>query len=228
MGVVMVGPDGDWHNFQYDGSIHLVPEPDCCRIITPMGCDMLQRVPLSTVMIRQVSSTELALIKDAMEAFENGDPESDVNIRSIADTNQLGEAISTCDDYTSTEFDIEAAASSSRAASYGKAFCSDLDPQEFVDAAKKLRVLNEVRKVDIGMPLTAAQYDLLTPDVLIGRLILRNRHFLALRICSLLQLRNERVLLHWAAEKIKRLTSIKPIMEDEKIAAIIREQAARP
>ena len=45
MGVVMVGPDGDWHNFQYDGTIHLVSEPDCCRIITSTGCDMLQRVP---------------------------------------------------------------------------------------------------------------------------------------------------------------------------------------
>ena len=187
-----------------DRLLHLVSEPDCCRIITPTGCDMLQRVPLSTVMIRRVGSTEpAALIKDAMEAFENGDPESDVNIRSIADTNQLGEAISTCIESASTEFDIGRQQELLKAASYGKAFCSDLDPQEFVDAAKKLRVLNEVRKADIAMPLTAAQYNLLTPEVLIGRLTLRNRHFLALRICDLLQLRNEGVLVHWAAEKIR-------------------------
>ncbi len=225
MGVVMVGPDGDWHNFQYDGSVHLVPEPDCCRIITPTGCDMLQRVPLSTVMIRKVGSTEpAALIKDAMEAFENGDPESDVNIRSIADTNQLGEAISTCVESASTEFDIGRQRELLKAASYGKAFCSDLDPQEFVDAARKLRVLNDVRKKDIGMPLTSAQFDLLTPEALIGRLTLRKQHFLALRICSLLQLRNESVLLHWAVEKIKKLASMQPSMEDEKIAAIIRDK----
>ena len=73
MGVVMVGPDGDWHNFQYEGSIHLVPECDCCRIITRTGCDMLQRVPLSTVAIRRVGSTEpAALIKDAMEVSRTG------------------------------------------------------------------------------------------------------------------------------------------------------------
>ena len=159
-----------------------------------------------------------------MEAFENGAPESDVNIRSIADTNQLGEAISTCIESASTEFDIGRQQELLKAASYGKAFCSDLDPQEFVDAAKKLRVLNEVRKADIGMPLTAAQYNLLTPEVLIGRLTLRNRHFLALRICDLLQLRNEGVLVHWAAEKIKKLTSVQPSMEDEKIAAVIRDK----
>lgn len=89
-----VGPFGDWLNFPYDVAVHLVSEPDCCRIITCNGCEVLQRVPPSTVAIRSVGSTEpAALMVDAMEAFEEGDPKSDENIRSIAASNQLVEAV---------------------------------------------------------------------------------------------------------------------------------------
>jgi hypothetical protein len=41
-GIVMVGPYGDWLNFPYDSSVHLVAEHDCCRIVTASSCEMLQ------------------------------------------------------------------------------------------------------------------------------------------------------------------------------------------
>ena len=120
---IKVGPYGDWLNFPYDVPVHLVAEPDCCRIITCNGCEILQvraatpflslfyfvrvcvcvlpmyplpyqRVPSSTVSIRSVGSTEpAALLVDAMEAFDEGDPKSDENIRSLAASNQLVEAV---------------------------------------------------------------------------------------------------------------------------------------
>lgn len=226
-GMIMVGPYGDWLNFPYEGMIHLIPEPDCCRVITSTSCDILQRVPMATEMIRQIGSTEpAALMFDAMEAFEDGDPKSDENIRSIDATNQLGEAIGTCVEAALSEFDITRQQSLLKAASYGKAFCRDLNPQEFVNAAKKLRVLNEVRNADIGLPLTSLQYDSLTPEVLIERLTLRKCHYLALKICELLQLRNDRVLMHWACEKIKVLTSAysPEAKSDKEIATIVREK----
>jgi hypothetical protein len=49
------------------------------------------------VSIRSVGSTDpSALMFDAMEAFEEGDPKSDENIRSIASTGQLVEAVRAC------------------------------------------------------------------------------------------------------------------------------------
>ena len=39
---IKVGPYGDWLNFPYDVPVHLVAEPDCCRIITCNGCEILQ------------------------------------------------------------------------------------------------------------------------------------------------------------------------------------------
>lgn len=55
-GLVMVGPYGDWLNFQYDGAVRLVSESDCCRIITTTSCEVLQRVPASTEAIRRIGN----------------------------------------------------------------------------------------------------------------------------------------------------------------------------
>jgi hypothetical protein len=214
-GIVMVGPYGDWLNFPYGGAVHLVAEPDCCRIVTSESCDMLQRVPASTEAIRRIGSTDpAALMYDAMEAFEDGDPKSDENIRSIAASNQLGDAVHACITAAAAEFDISRQQALLKAASYGKAFCDDADPAEFVETACKLRVLNEVRNPKVGLPLTIQQYNRLTPEVLVSRLTIRDHHLLALRICDLLKLKNERVLVHWASEKVKRMT-VTPASDEE-------------
>lgn len=203
-GLVMVGPYGDWLNFQYEGAVRLVPESDCCRIITSSGCELLQRVPASTVAIRRIGSTDPgALIYDAMEAFEEGDPKSGENIRSIASSDQLVGAIKSCITAAASEFDVSKQQSLMKAASYGKSFSPDADPAEFVETARKLRVLNDIRRSEIGMPLTMHQLSRLTLDVLVSRLTLRNHHLLALRICELLKLKKENVLTHWGCEKVQ-------------------------
>jgi hypothetical protein len=168
------------------------------------------------------STDAAALLYDATEAFEKGDPKSDENIRSIAATNQLSDAVQSCVNAAASEFSIESQQALLKAASYGKAFCPDTDPKEFVETALKLRVLNEVRKATIGLPLTIQQYNRLTPDVLVGRLTLRNQHFLALKICELLNLRNERVLIHWACEKVKKMSQTNAT--DEEINKTIKKQ----
>jgi hypothetical protein len=247
-GIVMVGPYGHWLNFPYDGPVHLVAEPDCCRVVSFTDCEMLQRVPASTEAITRIGSTDpAALMFDAMEAFEEGDPKSDEvscrllrfafimtwgrhavlvicnqNIRSIAATNQLADAVSACISAASAEFSIQRQQVLMKAASYGKAFCPDADPAEFVDTARKLRVLNDVRQSNIALPLTIQQYNRLTPEVLVNRLNIRNHHFLALKICELLKLKNERVLVHWACEKVKRMAALN--LSDEEISATVRRR----
>lgn len=225
-GLVMVGPFGDWINFPYDSAgIHIIPEIDCCRIVTSSTCEILQMVPPQSVQALEIGSTDpAALILDAMEAFEDGDPKSDENIRTIAATNQLNDAVLNCISAAASEFHPQSQQRLLKAASYGKAFCPDLDPMEFVETAKKLRVLNEVRRPEIGLPLTIQQYTRLTPEVLVGRLTSRNCHFLALKICELLRLKNERVLIHWACEKIRRMAQTGAT--DDEINRTIKTQLA--
>jgi vacuolar protein sorting-associated protein 16 len=222
-GIIMVGPYGDWLNYPYGGPVTLVSEPDCCRIITSNSCEILQRVPQSTEAIRRIGSTDpAALLYDAMEGFLEGDPKSDENIRSIASTNQLQYAVKSCINAASAEFDVSRQQALLRAASYGKAFCQNLDPEEFVETAKKLRVLNDIRHESIGLPLTIQEYVRLTPEVLVNRLTIRNHHYLALKICELMNLPNESVLVHWASEKVKRLTTSPA--SDEEIAMTIKNK----
>ena len=222
-GIVMVGPYGDWLNFPYDGAVQLIAEPDCCRIITSTQCDMLQRVNSATEAIRKIGSTDpAALLYDAMEAFEEGDPKSDENIRSIAEANQLQDAIQSCINAAAAEFDIGRQQTLLKAASYGKTFCSDCDPSDFVDTARKLRALNHIRRPEVGIPLTMQQYNRLSSEALISRLTMRNHHLLALRICDLLKLKNERVLVHWACEKVKRMTASPTT--DEEVARLIKKR----
>jgi hypothetical protein len=159
-----------------------------------------------------------------MEAFDQGDPKSDDNIRSLASANQLVEAVQACIAAAAAEFDITRQQAYLKAASYGKSFSHDMDPTEFVDTARKLRILNDVRKSDIGLPLTMNQLNRMTPEVLVGKLTLRCRHFLALRICELLSLRNERVLIHWGCEKITQLCRAASNIPDEEIKKVIKKQ----
>ena len=227
-GIVMVGPYGDYLNFSYEHAItgvRLISEPDCCRILTSTSCEMLQRVPASTEAIRRIGSTDpAALMYDAMEAFEEGDPKSDENIRSIAATSAImKDAIHSCIAAAAAEFSISKQQSFMKAASYGKSFCADSDAAEFVEVARRLRVLNDIRKPDVGLPLTMQQFLRLTPDVLVSRLTIRCHHFLALRICDLLKLKNDNVLIHWGCEKIIRLAAT-TTMSDEQIRDVIRSK----
>jgi vacuolar protein sorting-associated protein 16 len=228
-GIVMVGPYGDWLNYPYEGTVTVISELDCCRIITSTSCEILQRVPPSTEAIRRIGSTDpAALLFDAMEGYLEGDPKSDDNIRSIALTNQLQYAVKSCISAAAAEFDILKQQSLFRAASYGKAFCQNFDSNEFVEIGQRLRVLNDIRRPEIGLPLTIQEYTRLTPEVLVNRLTLRNHHFLAIKICELLKLPKESVLIHWASEKVKKLSaapssssSSSPSVSDEEITALI-------
>ena len=53
------------------------------------------------------------------------------------------------------------------------------------------------------MPLTVSQYDRLTPEVVIDRLVNRYQHRMALLLCDYLNIEKDRVLVHWACAKIR-------------------------
>ena len=82
--------------------------------------------------------------------------------------------------------------------------------------------------LQVAMPLSVTQYDRLTPDVVIDRLLHRHQHRLALQLCSYLRLDRDRVLVHWACAKIEA-SSTAPASEaaEQQLASALHDMLAR-
>ncbi|KAI9312452.1 Vps16, C-terminal region-domain-containing protein [Dichotomocladium elegans] len=216
--VLMVGPFGDWIKFSYEDPIFLISEVDGVRIMSSDKCELLQRVPAATEDIFKIGSTSpAAMLFDALDHFEKRSPKADENIRNIkAD---LVDAVDCCIEAAGFEFNQQYQRLLMKAASFGKCFLENYNADRFVEMAQSLRVLNAIRYYDIGIPLTYAQYKRLTPETLIDRLIHRNHHLLAIRIAEYLQVRTDKILVHWACAKIKSSTE-----DEETICRMIVEK----
>jgi len=128
----MVGPYGDWLRFPYEQTenLHIIPEIDCCRIVTDHSTELLQRVPPTTSLLLRIGSIEPgALLLDACDAFEAGSASSDEAARAITKTGLLTEAIESCTEAATREFDVVMQKRLLRSASYGMHF-SYKDPVE--------------------------------------------------------------------------------------------------
>ncbi|KAF9051351.1 vacuolar protein sorting 16 isoform 1 [Panaeolus papilionaceus] len=192
--VALVGPFGDVLQYFYQGVPFAVTEPDGVRVISLESCDLIQKVPVSTLSIfKPGSTTASAILYDAWESFSNKSPKADENIRSIRP--DLGKAVDEC---------IEAAGHEWDAAKFGRGFLDFHNPTDFVNMGQTLKVLNAVRYYEVGIPLTYSQYNYASPSHLVTRLTSRNLHLLALRISNYLSLKPDPVLKHWACAKILR------------------------
>eukprot|EP01012_Entosiphon_sulcatum_P000743 TRINITY_DN10128_c0_g1_i1.p1 TRINITY_DN10128_c0_g1~~TRINITY_DN10128_c0_g1_i1.p1 ORF type:complete len:838 (-),score=192.58 TRINITY_DN10128_c0_g1_i1:55-2568(-) len=206
--VLIVGPTGQHENFQPDGAVFCVSEIDGLRIIDNFNSEFLQRVPKPTMDAFLIGSTKpSAALFDAWMEFENRSASSVKNVRNIG--SKLNEAVTACIEAAGHEFDPANQRKCLKAAAYGKCFCEYFDSDEFLDMCKKLRVLNAVREKAIGIPLTVAQFDALTIDGLVDRLISRHLHLVARKICEYYNVKKgiEKVLVHWACAKVRSNTS---------------------
>ncbi|KAG0177300.1 hypothetical protein DFQ28_006131 [Apophysomyces sp. BC1034] len=221
--VLMVGPFGDWIKFSYDDPIYLASEIDGVRIISNDKCELLQKVPAATEEIFKIGSTSpAAMLFDALDHYERKSPKADENIRSIR--TDLVDAVDCCIEAASFEFQHHYQRSLLKAASFGKCFLDHYNADRFVSMAQTLRVLNAVRYYDIGIPITYAQYQRLTPEALIDRLIHRHHHLLAFRIAEYLKIRTDKILIHWACAKIKSSSED----EDTLCRTIVDKLAKKP
>lgn len=224
LGVLMVGPYGDWLRFSYDDTdsghgsdqskvaevrngvgaeVYLVPEIDCCRVIRSGSVEILQRVPPGTADLLRIGSiVPGALLLDASDAFDSGSSNADEAARSITQHDGLlEEAILGCVEAAVGEFDIKIQKRMLRAASYGLHFackdehyrnvnagCPSPEAVSFVNASRKLRVLNALRKPATGFAMTSSQYDSVMPKGVVARLVIAGRASLAASISEYLKL----------------------------------------
>ena len=82
-----------------------------------------------------------------------------------------------------------------QAACYGRAFCpaGSFPRKRLLEVCKLLRLLNALRQPEVGLPMTMAQLEALTPAAVLTRLVTAKRHLLALRIANTLDLAPDQV-----------------------------------
>lgn len=229
--VVMVGPFGDSLRYDYASGVHLVPEIDGVRIIGAEKHELIQKVDETTSNVfRPGSSDPAALLLDASESFTRRSPaKADEALRAIRSS--LSEAINTCVEAALHEWEVVWQRRLLKAAALGKSFLDgSFDSTRFVEVSRQLRVVNNVRAYEIGLPLSYEEYESMGPAKLISRLVHRNHHLLSLRISEHLRLRPDPVLHHWARAKIARAKptataagskTVAPSPEDEELCDLI-------
>lgn len=172
------------------------------RLLTNDVCDFLQKVPdVTDEVFRYGTESPASVLLDAVEQLENQSPKADDNIQLIKPN--LVEAVDTCVAAAGHEFNIHWQKQLLKAASFGKSVLDIYNSDDFVDMCETLRVLNAVRYYEVGLPLSYEQYQRLTPEGLIERLINRHEYLLALRIAGYLRLPTDRIYVHWASAKVR-------------------------
>ncbi|EON69772.1 hypothetical protein W97_09035 [Coniosporium apollinis CBS 100218] len=201
--------------YYYDGWVHLIPDVDGIRVLTNDVCEFLQRVPDVTEETFRIGSTSPAsILLDAVDQLERKSPKADDNIQLIRPN--LSEAVDACVKAAGHEFSIHWQKQLLKAASFGKSVLDLYNSDEFVEMCETLRVLNAARFYEIGLPLSYEQYQRLTPEKLIERLINRHEYLLALRISEYLRLPSDRIYVNWASQKVRQSTE-----DEESICRLI-------
>ncbi|XP_052805418.1 vacuolar protein sorting-associated protein 16 homolog [Mya arenaria] len=220
--MLVIGPDKDYIPFHHDSTVSLVEEEDGIRIIGRDSVEFFRKVPQVTEQIFKIASMEPgAMLYEASREFERQSQRADEYIRTVKD--QLDVAVSQCIQAAGHEFEPSRQSALLKAATFGKCFLTDYNPEPFVNMCQMLRVLNQVRKPSIGIPLTYTQLERLTMPVLIDRLVMRKYFYLAIRICQYLKLPEaegaSRILAHWACYKVQQKNE-----DDEHLARVIADK----
>ncbi|KAI1393847.1 vacuolar protein sorting-associated protein 16 [Hypoxylon trugodes] len=216
--VNVVGPNNAVAPYVYEGRIHVIADHDGVRLITNDVCDFIQKVPdVTEEVFRFGSESPASVLLDAVEQLENQSPKADDNIQLIRPN--LVEAVDTCVAAAGHEFNAHWQKQLLKAASFGKSVLDIYNSDDFVDMCETLRVINAVRYYEIGLPLSYEQYQRLTPEGLIQRLINRHEYLLAIRIAGYLRLPTDRIYVHWASAKVRIGTE-----DDDSICRLVVEK----
>ena len=201
---VVIGFDGYFFSLFLKHPMRLVPEVDGVRVISNDSHELIEFVPSILVNTYRIGSLSGgAFLLSARKEFDKKSYKADENLKMIGHTI---EAVRECIDAATHEYHVSDQKTLLEAALLGKNFNPVDNCQVFMDSCKTLRVLNQVRELEVGIPLTFKEYQELGLDALINRLISRGNYSTAVNICEFLGVKKERgvlcILKKWAIEKV--------------------------
>lgn len=219
--ISVVGPSSDTLEFYTNGTPLLKGELDGLYYLTNTELCFLSRVLQVTEDTFRIGSTSpSAILLDAIDYLDRHSPKANDHLEIIDD--HMVMAVDGCIRAASEEFDLYWQKNLLRAAAFGKVNLDLYDPTEFVQTCDYLRVLNIVRSQEIGMFMTHAQLHSIGIEKIIDLLLLRQMHFLCLKISAFLNLPNYKILTDWACCKLKHSSGLD--VDNDKLLASIYEK----
>ncbi|CAF1318391.1 unnamed protein product [Rotaria sordida] len=208
----------------YTSPVWLSTEIDGVRIISGQTLDFFQRLPDEVFNIFDLLSNSpgAKLYSAYMDyKYENQMAEMLLNqLKSSRSTNGLEEAVKQCIAGASNEQDPSIQKILLKAALFGRAFLSvnlnnpknsirptvSLINDLCTNVIRDLRLINNLQHINISMPITYKQFELIGSHILIDRLLRRNLHEFATSITKLLRMPPEegenRILVQWAVQEL--------------------------
>ncbi|QLL34773.1 hypothetical protein HG536_0H01480 [Torulaspora globosa] len=218
--VRLYGPENSYVTFWYPHEISaLFTEADGLKIFTEEDVRFISRVSSSTSNAFRVGSTEpAAILLDSLDLLDSNISGAIENLKII----NLEKAVEDCIAAAKEEFDPHIQKQLLSAASFGKASLAyrSFDSDKFVHACDKIRLLNLLR--GRAMFLTAAEFDRISLNGIIERLLVRHKHYHAIAICRLTKNLSflPKVFSSWAITKLQ----LSPELEDDELLSLIKEK----
>ncbi|CAF3338150.1 unnamed protein product [Rotaria socialis] len=228
----------------YTSPVWLSTEIDGIRIVSGRTLDFFQRLPQEIFNIFAILSTSpgAKLFSAYMDyKYENQMAEMLLNeLKSSGTTNGLEEAVKQCIAAASHENDPSIQKLLLKAALFGRSFlCVNLNnPRGSIrptvqvindlctNVIRDLRLINNLHHINISMPLTFKQFELIGTSILIDRLLRRNLHEFATSVTKLLRMPAEegenRILVQWAVQQLVNPSNT----NEEAIANAIKKHLA--
>ncbi|KAK5978375.1 hypothetical protein GCK32_003915, partial [Trichostrongylus colubriformis] len=202
-------------------------ESDGIKLYTEAGMEFVSTVSRDERAVLGVASaSDGALLYEAAQWLNTN--KSHQSYEYAMQIRDLALAIEQCIATASSAWSPELQKALLKAAHFGMAFSNGYDSNRFARFLRELRVLNEVHRRRIGMPITYSQFQELGESCLINRLIDVGAYGLAAEICSWLKRDQQegidRVLLEWVRRTVNKAASSSNTSElnmqalDEKIA----------
>ncbi|UJR14874.1 hypothetical protein I4U23_001859 [Adineta vaga] len=228
----------------YTSPVWLSTEIDGIRIISGRTLDFFQRLPNELYSVfHLMSDSPGAKLYSAYMNYKYQNQMAEMllsQLKSSRTTNSLEEAVKQCISAASNEHDPSIQKILLKAALFGRSFlCVNLNnPKTSVrptvsvindlctNTIRNLHLVNNLQHINISIPITYRQFELLGTRILIDRLLRRNLHDFATRVTKLLRMPPEegenRILVQWAVQELNNPANT----NEEIIAETIKKRLA--
>ena len=215
--ITLVGPKGDTFVLCDSDVVAMTSEIDSLRVLFPNRSCLLYRRTKESI------SADNCNLSKFYDALQNEDIMSAKHILSTPTEDICDDAL-LCLEAAKNELDTNKQLRLLRIADLGRGYLPTLLCHDVVEAINILRILNNLRAIEVGIYMTFPQFKAIPPSRLILRLAKRRNLTLAFALCSRMNVSRDDVLNYWVIHKIKEMHS--EAASDDDIRSAITTQIA--